>query len=84
MTLLVLLFVVSTYVVVPWWAWTLGWLKVSCYVVFVAQQAVKGYQQHKLMKENERYMTELANQYVSTARAMVEGQAHRGPPNTMN
>jgi len=84
MTLLVMLFVISTYVAVPWWAWSLGWLKVSCYVAFVIQQAVKGWQQQKLIKENERYMTELANHYVSTARAMVESQGRHVPPNTMN
>ena len=83
MTLLVILFVISTYVAVPWWAWTLGWLKVSCYVAFVIQQAVKGWQQHKIMKANEQYMTELANQYVSTARAMVGSQG-RVPPLDMN
>lgn len=82
MTLLVILFVISPYVVVPWWAWTLGWLKVSCYVAFVIQQAVKGWKQQKLIKENERYMTELADQYITAARAHIEGR--QVPPNTMN
>lgn len=83
MTLLVILFVISTYVVVPWWAWTLGWLKVSCYVAFVIQQAMRGWKQQKLIKENERYMAELVDQHNAAARSMVEGQG-RVPSNSMN
>lgn len=84
MTLLVMLFVISTYVVVPWWAWALGWLKVSCYVVYVAQQVIERWKQQKIIKENERYMTELANQYITAARSYVEDQGRHVPPNTMN
>ena len=83
MTLLVILFVISTYVVVPWWAWTLGWLKVSCYVAFVIQQAMRGWKQQKMIKENERYMAELVDQHNAAAQAMVEGQG-RAPSNSMN
>ena len=83
MTLLVMLFVVSTYVVVPWWAWALGWLKVSCYVVFIGQQVVEKFKQQKIMKENERIMADLANRYTDAARAHMQG--HQGQvPNSMN
>lgn len=83
MTLLVLLFVISSYVVIPWWAWALGGLKVSLQVVYVIQQSVERYKQHTLMKENEQYIAELANQYISAARSYVDGQ-DQVPPNTMN
>ena len=57
MTILILLYIINPYIaVIPWWAWSLGWIKV---IATTAGLAIQTREKLKIIKQNKALVTQV-------------------------
>ena len=54
-----MLAVIKGYVIIPWWAWTAGWLHALWSFVILVSATKAEYQKHQLSKMNEGFIQDL-------------------------